>query len=407
MIKVHQLTFRSHGNTKRMPFENTEQSVVSILILSVLLSCCSHTRTRLDDRDSGSENDFLYFAPQLDAAVVSTCGNGVIEPDELCDDGNSTQGDGCSSDCQTVDLCPGGVLEGDYEYPNRSGFDLSYLSECTRITGNMTLTTNTLDNVDPLDALQSIGGHLTISELGLRSEHGQYRTSLEGFSHLESIGGNLKIKETAISDLHGFERLTAIGGDFMVLDNEYFISFEGMNSLTTIGGDLSIYGNEPSRTSEFLAESIEGLEDLEGLNSLKSIGGSLSLSGEKLYNIEALRKLESVGDSVAIQSIAATNLDVLSNLKSVGDFLYIGYNSKLERLFVPNSVQAIGGPVAVEKNKLLPTCVVQSFEGALRQIGFSNEFWGCENNEDSCGIQSCPEAYPWRLDPSDFQGGND
>ncbi|HAN30150.1 MAG TPA: hypothetical protein DCQ06_01000, partial [Myxococcales bacterium] len=34
--------------------------------------------------------------------LVDSCGNGVIEPGEQCDDGNNSNGDGCTSTCQTV-----------------------------------------------------------------------------------------------------------------------------------------------------------------------------------------------------------------------------------------------------------------------------------------------------------------
>jgi cysteine-rich repeat protein len=37
-----------------------------------------------------------------DEPCVSTCGNGVVECDEECDDGNTVPGDGCSDTC-TVD----------------------------------------------------------------------------------------------------------------------------------------------------------------------------------------------------------------------------------------------------------------------------------------------------------------
>ena len=45
-----------------------------------------------------------------DIAMVG-CGNGKIDPglDEACDDGNSRSGDGCSSDCKTIEkdyICP-------------------------------------------------------------------------------------------------------------------------------------------------------------------------------------------------------------------------------------------------------------------------------------------------------------
>ena len=39
---------------------------------------------------------------------LSKCGNGVVEGGEACDDGNTANGDGCSSQCQVppLRLCP-------------------------------------------------------------------------------------------------------------------------------------------------------------------------------------------------------------------------------------------------------------------------------------------------------------
>ena len=37
----------------------------------------------------------------------ATCGNGVVDPGEQCDDGNTTSGDGCSSTCQDETTMPG------------------------------------------------------------------------------------------------------------------------------------------------------------------------------------------------------------------------------------------------------------------------------------------------------------
>lgn len=46
--------------------------------------------------------------PPLQDAYFS-CGNGVVDPGEACDDGNVVSGDGCSADCRTVESgwrCP-------------------------------------------------------------------------------------------------------------------------------------------------------------------------------------------------------------------------------------------------------------------------------------------------------------
>lgn len=39
------------------------------------------------------------------------CGNGLVEPDELCDDGNVASGDGCSADCTSREVCGDGVAD--------------------------------------------------------------------------------------------------------------------------------------------------------------------------------------------------------------------------------------------------------------------------------------------------------
>jgi cysteine-rich repeat protein len=44
--------------------------------------------------------------------LESVCGNGILEGNEVCDDGNTIDGDGCSSTCDAVYFCGDGVLEG-------------------------------------------------------------------------------------------------------------------------------------------------------------------------------------------------------------------------------------------------------------------------------------------------------
>lgn len=387
MSRFHQM-IGLWGKEKRVQEGFCARSLGLTVFLLVLLCCCSQSRTPLGDSDSGSEDALPYYALKSDASVIATCGNGIIEPNELCDDGNITQGDHCSSDCQSVDFCPKGVLEGDYEYPNRNGFDLQYLSKCSRILGDLLVASDLLDNVDPLDVLERIDGRLIIFEQSIYSAGYPHEMSLEGFSNLESIGGDLEIVSvSAISSLEGFERLSSIGGNLRIEENENLISLEGLHNLTEVGGDVSIRYNE--KRDRFSSEPVAGLESLNGLDSLISIGGGLSLYGKKLHNFGALRNLESVGGHVLIESTAATELGVLSNLKFVGDSLSIVFNLNLEQLFVPNSAITIVGPVTVENNESLPSCLAQSFEEALRQIDSSIEFSECENKEDECGTQVC------------------
>ncbi|HTL38830.1 MAG TPA: DUF4215 domain-containing protein [Kofleriaceae bacterium] len=43
--------------------------------------------------------------------VVPGCGNSVIEPGEVCDDGNRISGDGCSVNCASTESCGNGVVD--------------------------------------------------------------------------------------------------------------------------------------------------------------------------------------------------------------------------------------------------------------------------------------------------------
>lgn len=39
------------------------------------------------------------------------CGNGVIDKNELCDDGNVVGGDRCSADCTSLEVCGNGIID--------------------------------------------------------------------------------------------------------------------------------------------------------------------------------------------------------------------------------------------------------------------------------------------------------
>ena len=45
------------------------------------------------------------------SCVKGTCGDGIIDPDEVCDDGNKASGDGCRGDCMSNEECGNGVID--------------------------------------------------------------------------------------------------------------------------------------------------------------------------------------------------------------------------------------------------------------------------------------------------------
>jgi len=52
----------------------------------------------------------VAFVPQ---ALHARCGDETVDPGEQCDDGNTANGDGCSSECKVEDgfVCTGGDIE--------------------------------------------------------------------------------------------------------------------------------------------------------------------------------------------------------------------------------------------------------------------------------------------------------
>jgi len=70
------------------------------------------------DEAMGADAWSRWDAPDFDAAVDAgldssgVCGNGTVDPGELCDDGNDRQDDRCRNDCQTA-FCGDGVTQPD------------------------------------------------------------------------------------------------------------------------------------------------------------------------------------------------------------------------------------------------------------------------------------------------------
>ncbi|MEO8845530.1 MAG: DUF4215 domain-containing protein [Kofleriaceae bacterium] len=57
--------------------------------------------------------DPLQCAAVQPVCISNSCGNGVVDPGEVCDDGNIVNGDGCAADCKSKESCGDGVLNAD------------------------------------------------------------------------------------------------------------------------------------------------------------------------------------------------------------------------------------------------------------------------------------------------------
>lgn len=68
--------------------------------------------------DSGEECDGVIGVPasfactdECELLSIEACGNGILEGEEECDDGDEEDGDGCSSICEIEPVCGNGVLD--------------------------------------------------------------------------------------------------------------------------------------------------------------------------------------------------------------------------------------------------------------------------------------------------------
>jgi cysteine-rich repeat protein len=61
------------------------------------------------DNDDDGQLDCEEVSCSLDPFCL--CGDGVLDPNEACDDGNAQSGDGCRGDCLKIEACGDGALD--------------------------------------------------------------------------------------------------------------------------------------------------------------------------------------------------------------------------------------------------------------------------------------------------------
>jgi cysteine-rich repeat protein len=63
---------------------------------------CSYVDSRSNSIDGACSNSIC---------LPIGCGNFIVTPNEVCDDGNTVNGDGCSADCQSDETCGNGAVD--------------------------------------------------------------------------------------------------------------------------------------------------------------------------------------------------------------------------------------------------------------------------------------------------------
>ncbi len=240
-------------------------------------------------------------------------------------------------------LGAGLIWEGDYDIVGRA--DLLRLSGYICVTGNLTIRSRSLINLEGLEYLGYVGGDLKITNTSV--------TDLDGLSGLHSIGGSLRIEGNKslreIDSLTGFAQTVrdiVSGRNEWCLSNEPLTSLGGLTSLATIGGDLRIGDNS-------------SLINLHGLESLKSVTGSVSVwANDSLKTLVGLRNLRGVGGHLELWgNRALPSLNGLQSLASIGGDLSIGMNGfgndSLCSIDGLEGLRSISGNLSIRNNPLL------------------------------------------------------
>ncbi len=180
---------------------------------------------------------------------------------------------------------PEGIIFETQEQIN--SFQTSYPG-CTEIEGGVIILgyEGTINSLDGLNILTSIGGELSIQSTAL--------TSLSGLENLITIGDDLRIgiafngwgePNPNLTDISALENLTSIGQSLRIGWNESLVSLSGLENVTYIGETLEISYNNSLTT-------LTGLENINA-NSI----GILRIEGNELLTT---CEVQSICDYLAI-----------------------------------------------------------------------------------------------------------
>lgn len=262
-----------------------------------------------------------------------------------------------------TDLSPLSMLEtvdGDILITSPTLVNLNGLSSLVSVTGEFKVgPTGALENVEGLNALQSIGEKLIFIE-------NDVLVNLDGLSSLENVGG-LKVQSNqALTNLTELTSMTAIEGDLMLYNNVLLPAIDGLSTIESIAGNVTIsylpkLDNLNDLTGlttvggDFIFDTNDKLTDLGGLNLLTDIGGKLKFSSIPLLtNVNSLTSLKTIGgDLIFSECETLANVDGLFSLTTVGGDLYFGVNPLLSNINGLHELIDVRGAMVFESNEIL------------------------------------------------------
>ena len=278
------------------------------------------------------------------------------------------------------------VCQGDVTLSSQAQVDAF---NCVEVDGNLTISGNSISNLDGLatlkkvsnsliirdnPALLNLNGLMNLTAVGgaLSVTNNDKLTDLNGFSSLGSIAatfGSLQIGDNQLlNNLDGFSSLINANGPITITDNPFLETINGFSAMSTLRGGIKISNNEALK-------SINGFNGLEAISptsfrarliltvvnnkSLTGIDGFSSLTG--LFGARS-------GASVTISdNPALKDVDGLSSLSTISDVdifasnvLTISNNATLENIDGLSALSASEHPerltVTVTQNPSLTRC---------------------------------------------------
>ena len=282
------------------------------------------------------------------------------------------------------------VCNGSYDISTPA--DLSAISSCTSITGNLVFPFSGLTSVS-LPVLTSVGGYLWL--------YGNSALTSASFPVLASVGGYLSLNSNYVLTSVSFPALTSVGASGLSLYYNSALTSVSFPVLASVGGYLRLYDNDAlTSVSLPVLTSVGGYLQLDSNNALTSasfpvlgsVGGYLQLDSNNTLTSVSFPVLASVGgylrlyDNDALTSVSfpvlasvggdlrLDNNDALTSvsfpaLASVGGYLWLYGNSALTSASFP-ALASVGGFLKLENNSPLisPSIPVLASVGGSFQL---------------------------------------
>jgi len=304
----------------------------------------------------------MNFVIQIAKLTIVTLLIGLLSilncsDDSLCEDSTTYKGNVRISDGQCIwdDGC-----EVDEDTPKY--YSLDELKGCEEITGNLIIYDNSIRNLNALSSLKKVGSNFKIGlyDDGIDAPNKRLE-DISGLSNLHSIGCDLEIQNNyKLKNLNGLENLKTIGNNVIIVENYSLISIKGLSGLTNIPGDFDI--------------GYLDINSIPDLIKLTKIGGELAIfENEELSNIGLINLISTTGIYISnnpsvvnvkfnnLEKVETINIFKMNNLKTI-EFSNLSNpiitNIKISETVIENlnglyKIQKIKDDLQIYRNNLL------------------------------------------------------